>query len=361
MTLEEKKLQPIWCVYVHIIPKEISGYDHNKYYVGISSNTKRRWQKDGSGYKTQFFWKAINKYGWDNIEHRILFDGLDEESAVYLENKVICSLRSNEKEFGYNANEGGEGVRGVVFTDEMRKKRSETLCNLWKDQEYRAYRKRQMTEYGNRPEVKEKKRAIFKKNWEDPEFRKRQIENAKRNYSMKPLPGDSNPSAKPVVNINTGEVFSWAGAAAEAYHVCRQTIIDAIGHYCQSNGSGREKQKTCGKDSIGRKCVWMHYEDYVRLSEHEIEDIIKNKNTYPIDNRVRAVIDIDTNTVFRSSKDASMYYTGKDTGKNGIMACARGVPGRKTAIDHHWKYYDDYLKENNLTDEEARKSLYFIT
>ena len=37
-------------LYVHIVPKEISGYDYNKHYVGITQGTMlQRWH-GGSGY-----------------------------------------------------------------------------------------------------------------------------------------------------------------------------------------------------------------------------------------------------------------------------------------------------------------------
>lgn len=31
-----------------------------------------------------------------------------------------------------------------------------------------------------------------------------------------------------------------------------------------------------------------------------------------------------------------------------------------TACGKHWMIYDEYLKENNLTESEAQKSLFFI-
>ena len=32
-----------WVLYLHTVSKELSGYDHDKYYVGISSNLKIRY------------------------------------------------------------------------------------------------------------------------------------------------------------------------------------------------------------------------------------------------------------------------------------------------------------------------------
>ena len=34
-TKEFKKTEKRWNVYMHIVPKEISGYGHDKYYIGI--------------------------------------------------------------------------------------------------------------------------------------------------------------------------------------------------------------------------------------------------------------------------------------------------------------------------------------
>ena len=44
-----------------------------------------RWHKDGSGYKGQVVYDAIVKYGWDNVKHEILEEGLSEEEAQFYE------------------------------------------------------------------------------------------------------------------------------------------------------------------------------------------------------------------------------------------------------------------------------------
>ena len=65
-----------YSVYLHITPSK-------KVYVGITSqaNLNRRWQ-NGEGYRTQKrFYRAIQKYGWENIEHRIMFSGLTKQEA----------------------------------------------------------------------------------------------------------------------------------------------------------------------------------------------------------------------------------------------------------------------------------------
>lgn len=53
-----------YTVYVHV--NKING----KMYVGITSQTvEQRWRQ-GKGYKhCVFFYRAIEKYGWDGFEH----------------------------------------------------------------------------------------------------------------------------------------------------------------------------------------------------------------------------------------------------------------------------------------------------
>ena len=68
-----------WCVYVHTTPS-------HKVYVGITSqNPIKRWN-NGLGYNRQiYFYRAILKYGWDNIKHEIIVSGISGEEAKYLE------------------------------------------------------------------------------------------------------------------------------------------------------------------------------------------------------------------------------------------------------------------------------------
>lgn len=98
-----------YCVYLHISP-------NHKYYVGITSKKypKDRWGKNGIGYKEQKkFYRAILKYGWDNFEHKILKRGLDEESALFLEQQYIFEYNSVEN--GYNVLYGYEDTSNIIL------------------------------------------------------------------------------------------------------------------------------------------------------------------------------------------------------------------------------------------------------
>lgn len=97
-----------YCVYLHTIPKEISNYDYDKYYVGMTKNLKQRWSCNGEGYKAcPSFYSAIQKYGWDNIKHDVLVDNLSKREAEDLEIYYIQKYESLISQKGYNIHLGG--------------------------------------------------------------------------------------------------------------------------------------------------------------------------------------------------------------------------------------------------------------
>ena len=110
-----------YIVYKHTSP-------NNKSYIGITSQkSERRWRRNGYGYKDHtYFWNAIQKYGWDNFQHEILFEGLTKEEAEQKEIELIAHYNSNDGNCGYNLSIGGEsGSKGYKYTEEQRKRMSE--------------------------------------------------------------------------------------------------------------------------------------------------------------------------------------------------------------------------------------------
>lgn len=77
--------------YVYKHTNKING----KVYIGITcQKPEDRWC-NGAGYSNQlFFRRAIKKYGWDNFEHEILYEGLDNEDAVKIEAELIQYYKS---------------------------------------------------------------------------------------------------------------------------------------------------------------------------------------------------------------------------------------------------------------------------
>ena len=92
----------MYSVYCHTTPS-------NKKYVGISCNPEKRWN-NGKGYiKNYLFYRAIKKYGWDNIKHEILFTNLTLEEAGQIEKNLIQEWDLLNPQKGYNLREGGNG------------------------------------------------------------------------------------------------------------------------------------------------------------------------------------------------------------------------------------------------------------
>ena len=107
-------------VYMHRFPNK-------KVYIGITSyGAKERWH-NGYGYrKQQMMWRAIQKYGWENIEHIVLFSDLTEAEAKEKEIELIRLYRSNERKYGYNIRQGGDICAGYQLSEETKKKMSDS-------------------------------------------------------------------------------------------------------------------------------------------------------------------------------------------------------------------------------------------
>lgn len=99
-----------WTVYIHIVPAAVNG-KRDKYYVGITSESVfTRWGTNGKRYKAKAWKGAIDKYGWENIEHEIIASNLTMQEAKAMEKKMIALLKSNQWKFGYNRTSGGDAI-----------------------------------------------------------------------------------------------------------------------------------------------------------------------------------------------------------------------------------------------------------
>lgn len=116
--VEERK----WCVYMHI------NKESRKVYIGITCQKPEvRWRVDGSGYVgSTYFWSAIQKYGWENFEHKIVLNGLSRDEACTKEIELIELYDSTNPMKGYNLSKGGDlGGYGIEVSEETRRKISD--------------------------------------------------------------------------------------------------------------------------------------------------------------------------------------------------------------------------------------------
>ena len=96
-----------YVVYQHVTPDGM-------YYFGQTQNVERRWSNNGSLYKGTALQPYIEKFGWDNIQHIVLFRDQTRENALWIENFLIETAREDgvcinkqrsgliSKEEGYN-------------------------------------------------------------------------------------------------------------------------------------------------------------------------------------------------------------------------------------------------------------------
>lgn len=98
-SIDDKK----YIVYKHTSPS-------NKVYIGITCTTPEQRWRCGEGYvNNEYFYRAIKKYGWENIEHCILATGLTEEEAKAEERRLIALYNAQDERYGYNLTGGGDG------------------------------------------------------------------------------------------------------------------------------------------------------------------------------------------------------------------------------------------------------------
>ena len=72
-----------YTVYKHTSP-------NNKVYIGITSRKPEYRWNSGKGYiNNKYFTTAINKYGWNEFEHSILYENLSKEEAETKEIELI--------------------------------------------------------------------------------------------------------------------------------------------------------------------------------------------------------------------------------------------------------------------------------
>ena len=240
----------MYTVYKHTAP-------NNKVYIGITClSVSERWKNEGKGYQCQYFYRAIQKYGWNNIKHEILFSGLSKEEAEKRESLLISFYKSNISEYGYNIANGGNSVG--KHSQETKSKISESRKgnkNWNYGKRFSEEHKRKISEsqkgiknhnYGKHPteETRQKlsETRAGEKNGMYGKHHSEEMKNAlskQRKGNKNPMygrTGKNNPKSIPVICIETNIVYPSAVIAS------RELNLHAthIGEVC------RGKAKTTG-------------------------------------------------------------------------------------------------------------------
>lgn len=144
-------------VYIHITP-------NGKRYVGLTTQKLANRWNSGKGYRKQkLFMRAIEKYGWDNIEH-IVYEVDSQKEMMYLEAYLIRYYNTTDKRYGYNITPGGEHPTGYSLSEETKKKlrmrMGEKHPNYGRKWSEEVRKRMSLGKLGKKPtpEVKEKRR-----------------------------------------------------------------------------------------------------------------------------------------------------------------------------------------------------------
>ena len=172
------------------------------------------------GYQhNEYFFRAIQKYGWNNFEHKILLKNLTEEQASYLERFFISYWNLNNKEYGYNLTSGGS--KGYTQSQKTKDKISNSNTSKVFTEEHR----KKLSENA-------KKRTGDKNPFYGKHHGEETLHKISQNRKSK--------GGKQVRCINTGEIFP---TMMDAARWCGLKNSSSIGQVCNKTG----KQKTAGK------------------------------------------------------------------------------------------------------------------
>lgn len=307
---EDKK----FCVYCHT--NKVNG---KKYFGQTCQLPEVRWGKNGSGYKgCVVFYRAIQKYGWDSFEHKIIRDEMSCVEASIMEQELIALYNTMDRRFGYNILSGGltrcgenAPFYGHKHTEEQKRKISERMSGKYLGED-------------------------------NP------------NYGNHKLAGGNNPYAKPVKQYTPDGIFiKEYPSITEAYQElgvdkstgisrnCNQTRGLAFGYIWLYTGEESKLQEKV-KNAVYKTPTGKDSPCYGKKLSEEHKRKIGEKSSGKNNPSAKAVFqyDLDGNLVRKWDycKQAADFL-GKANGVGSICACANFR--RKTAYGYVWRYCEN--------------------
>ena len=293
-----------YCVYIHT--NKING----KMYVGqtiYGNNPKRRWG-GGNGYKgCEYFYNAIQKYGWDKFEHEIIANNLTADEADNFEKLLITKLDLRNPNKGYNLESGG--TKNKTLSESTKKKISES--KIGKSNGPRSEETKKRISEGNKGKVlsdatKQKISGVRKECWTDEDYRRNQIEKHK---------------------WQTGEKHPWYGRnhTEETKEKIRQT---SVGRILTEEAKIKLSIANSGENNPF----------YGKTHSEEARRRVSKSNTGAKNGRARRVIQYDScgnfirvwNHIREAAIELNINYSS-------IVACCRDR--QRKAGEFIWKYY----------------------
>lgn len=282
-----------YCVYKHT--NKING----KVYIGQTGQTPENRWLEGKGYiGCTHFYNAIQKYGWDNFEHEIVYNCLSFEEANNYEKELIELYDSTNSEKGYNLMTGGVKSRPCEIT---RQRMSESR----KGEKNPFYGKKLSKEH----KEKLRKSHLGKKLSEET---KKKISEGNKGKVF------SEETRKKLSEANKGRTGVWKGK-----HLPEETRKKI------SEAQKGEKGHMYGKH--------LSEEARRKISEagkgREVSEETRSKISKALS---KPILCVETGEVFRGITEAE-----RQTGNNhsNLVACLKGR--QKTCGGYHWKYVEE--------------------
>ena len=159
-----------YSVYQHVTPDGM-------YYFGQTQNVEKRWRNNGVGYKGTALQPYIEKYGWDNIQHIVLFENQTKENAIWIEGFLIETAREdgvciNQRRSGYVSKEEGYNKNQMKYLrehnreDEIKKQKQYYEDNKDKIKQYYEDNKDKIKQYyeDNKDKIREQQKQYYEDN-----------------------------------------------------------------------------------------------------------------------------------------------------------------------------------------------------
>lgn len=327
--MEEKK----WKVYKHTTPS-------GKVYIGITSTSVQKRWNNGNGYKKcKAFYRAIQKYGWDNITHEILFDNLTKDEACKKEIELIKEYDSQNRTKGYNISSGGgviDGFEFIPWNKGLTKESDHRVARGFISQETRDKLRKANLGKHHSPETIEKLRKANTGKIISNETRKKISEKMKNSayYKGKCLSNECR-QASYLANIKTTYKYDLEGNYVEEFdsHISAARSIEP-------NADKKRINTMC--TLISDCCLGNIRSAYGFYWTHE-----KYENFIPQDNQKKSIYQYDKSNnlinIFESLSEAS-----RNTGINLTCICECCKGRQKTAGGYIWKYAEEANSEATI-------------
>ena len=224
-------------IYVHTAP-------NGKKYVGQTcQRVERRW-RNGTGYKNNpYFYRAIQKYGWDNFTHEVIEQYQTLGEANIREFELIEQLKTSDPQYGYNITGGADGKKKVP--ESTLKKMSEVRKGKFAGEKNPNYG-RKHTE-AERAKISKRVKGLFIGE-KSPLYGKHPSEETREKMSearkaskavQEHMLRMNKEKAKCVLCVETGVIYSSAHEAANILNfsqgnissVCRGEVKQAYGYH----------------------------------------------------------------------------------------------------------------------------------